>query len=167
LPSRQTIANPPNRDDGEGFVFTKKNGRPIVTFRKRWHSAVRAIGVPNSAHIETLIIPALLARAEYATVTPHGWRQWAPRRMSIRPVGAVEPHRLAAQLAWSLERACERRQDAERRRGQHDVDAANTLNHAAATGPRGWMSPSRPSSNRICGGSPGRQARRRRFRPVR
>ena len=35
------------KDDGEGFVFTRKNGRPIGTFRKRWHSAVRAIGVSD------------------------------------------------------------------------------------------------------------------------
>ena len=34
-------------NDGEAYVFTRKNGRPITTFRERWHSAMRAIGVPD------------------------------------------------------------------------------------------------------------------------
>ena len=33
----------------EGFVFTTKNGRPIGTFRKRWHSAVRSNGPASRA----------------------------------------------------------------------------------------------------------------------
>jgi integrase len=33
------------RDAGDRRVFTRKNGAPIVSFRKRWHAAVRAIGV--------------------------------------------------------------------------------------------------------------------------
>lgn len=34
-------------DDGEDFVFTKKNGSPITSFGKRWHSACRAAGIAD------------------------------------------------------------------------------------------------------------------------
>jgi integrase len=68
------------KDDGEAFVFTRKNGRPICTFGKRWHAAVRAIGIPDrvvkrrlpSGKVRERRLPGLLF---------HDFRRTAVRRL--------------------------------------------------------------------------------------
>ena len=46
-PRRAKVVRFAKADDAEGFVFTRKNGTPIGTFGKRWHSACRAAGIPD------------------------------------------------------------------------------------------------------------------------
>src|SRR5439155_13812954 len=46
-PLRAKVVRFGNADDPEGFVFTRKNGTPIGSFGKRWHSACRAAGIPD------------------------------------------------------------------------------------------------------------------------
>ena len=68
------------KDDGEAFVFTKKNGRPICTFGKRWHSAVRAIGVPDRVVKKRLASGKVVAR-RLPGLLFHDFRRTAVRRL--------------------------------------------------------------------------------------
>lgn len=66
--------------DGEACVFTKKNGRPITTFRKRWHSAVRAIGVPDRV-VKKKLANGKVVERRLPGLLVHDFRRTAVRRL--------------------------------------------------------------------------------------
>jgi hypothetical protein len=68
------------KDDGEGFVFTRKNGRAIGTFHKRWHSAVRAIGVKDRI-VKRRSAEGKIVERRLPGLLVHDFRRTAVRRL--------------------------------------------------------------------------------------
>jgi hypothetical protein len=73
--------------------------------------------LPNGAHIEAQITPALGLRD--AMVTRHGWRPWRARPTPIDSTSAAE-HLFAERVSWSLQQRREQQQ-ADRYRAQYDT----------------------------------------------
>ena len=91
------------KDAGDRRVFTRKNGAPIVTFRKRWHSAVRAIGVPDRVVKKELADGGVVER-RLPGLLVHDFRRTAVRRLERAGVARSVAMRLVGHRTESVYR---------------------------------------------------------------
>lgn len=68
------------KEDGDGLVFTKKNGLPILSFDKAWRIACHAAGIPDRVTERTLPNGKVIRKVQPGRIF-HDFRRTAVRNL--------------------------------------------------------------------------------------